>query len=257
MSDAGRNVSALIDLSGRVAIVTGAGHGIGAATARALASAGAAVVLAGRRSQPIEQVARDIVASGGAALSVPCDVSVADEVAALVARAETEHGRVDILVNNAGVIGDGRLDTMTASDWDTILGVNLRGAWLCARAVFQGMLARQAGTIVNIASISGQTGGLSANAPYAASKGGLIALTKATARQMAPWGRANAVAPGQIETSMGARNAAQVAAVASMAPLGRLGTPEEVAACVIFLASPMSSYITGSVLNVNGGLLME
>ena len=245
-----------LNLRGQVALVTGAGQGIGAATARAFAGAGASVVLVGRRPSPLVALARELTASGQFVTQAVCDVADEAQVNRLVDETLTTFGAIDVLVNNAGVIGQGRLDELTLDDWDAVLDVNLRGAMLCSRAALPGMRARQRGVVVNMASISGQTGGLSANAPYAASKGGLIAFTKALARQMAPWGRANAVAPGQIDTSMGTLSDEQTRVVTAQAPLRRLGTPDEVAACVLFLASPAASYVTGHTLDVNGGLLM-
>ena len=167
-------------------------------------------------------------------------------------------GRIDILVNNAGVGHPGQVETTSPAEWDHVLDVNLRGAFLASRAVLPAMRARGTGVVVNVASVSGQTGGVSASAPYAASKGGLIAFTKALARQMAAFGgRANAVAPGQIATRMSNVDPERIRFVLGQTPLGRLGTPEEVAHAVLFLASPAASFITGHTLDVNGGILMD
>jgi NAD(P)-dependent dehydrogenase (short-subunit alcohol dehydrogenase family) len=245
----------LYDLSDRVALITGASRGIGLASARLLAQAGARVFLVARESGALEAATAEVVAEGLDAAATACDVAAPESVDAAVKAALETFGQIDILVNNAGIAASGRLDELSIDDWDEMLKVNLRGAFLCSQAVVPGMRERGRGVVVNMASISGQTGGLSASLHYAASKGGLIAFTKALARQMAPWGRANAIAPGQIATAMGARNPSQVSAVEGLALLRRLGTADEVAAGVLFLASPASSYITGQVLNINGGLL--
>jgi 3-oxoacyl-[acyl-carrier protein] reductase len=245
----------LYDLSGHVALVTGASRGIGLAAARLLGQAGARVFIVARDGGTLEAAASELARQGLEVAATPCDVAQPESVRSAVRSALETYGRIDVLVNNAGIAAGGRLDELGIDEWDELLRVNLRGAFLCAQAVVPGMRERGSGVVVNMASISGQTGGLSASLHYASSKGGLIAFTKALARQMGPWGRANAIAPGQIDTSMGARNASQVSAVEELALLKRLGTAEEVAAGVLFLASPASSYITGQVLNINGGLL--
>lgn len=249
--------SQAFSLSGQVALVTGAGRGIGQATALLLARAGAAVVLIGRSVGPLEQTHDRIQAGGGRALALVADVANEASVVNLVALTDQAFGHIDILVNNAGIVRGGPLSSTDPAEWDAVLSVNLGGAFLCARAVYPLMKARGSGVMVNVASISAQTGGLSANASYAASKGGSISLTKALARQMAPWGRANAVAPGQIATSMGARDPERLRRVAELTPLARLGEPEEVARAILFLSSPASSYVTGHTLNINGGLFMD
>ncbi len=246
-------------LSGQAAIVTGAGSGIGRAIALDLARADARVALVGRRAEPLEETRR-LIADLGAppALSLPADVADEAQVSAMVAAALASLGRIDVLVNNAGVGHPGQIESTPPEEWDRVLDVNLRGAFLVTRAVLPWMRAQRSGVVVNVASISGQTGGVSASAPYAASKGGLIAFTKALARQMAAFGgRANAVAPGQIATTMSNVDPERIRFVLAQTPLGRLGTPEEVAHAVLFLASPAASFVTGHTLNVNGGILME
>lgn len=251
----GDSVSRLFDLTGQVALVTGASQGIGLATARLLGAAGAKLVIVARREEPLHRAAIDLQSEGVEALAIAGDVSDPDQVGRAVEDAHQRLGSVDILVNNAGIAGAGLIDDLEVEDWNSVLNINLRGAFLCSKAVVPIMREQGRGVIVNMASISGQTGGMSASLHYAASKGGLIAFTRALAKQMAPWGRANAIAPGQIATEMGERNAEQVRIVKQVTPLRRLGDPVEVAACALFLASPASSYITGHVLNVNGGLL--
>ncbi len=256
-------VSAMLDgifgLAGQAAIVTGAGSGIGRAIALDLARAGARVALVGRRAEPLEETRR-LIADLGAPLAVALSADVSDEaqVGVMVASALAALGRIDVLVNDAGIGHPGQVEATSPEEWDRVLDVNLRGAFLVTRAVLPAMRAQRSGVVVNVASISGQTGGVSASAPYAASKGGLIAFTKALARQMAAFGgRANAVAPGQIATSMSDVGSERIRFVLAQTPLGRLGTPEEVAHAVLFLASPAASFITGHTMNVNGGILME
>jgi 3-oxoacyl-[acyl-carrier protein] reductase len=244
-------------LDGKVAIIAGGGQGIGRATALAFAEAGAAVVLAQRTPGPLEETRALVEAAGGRALVVPTDVADEAAVEHLVRATVEAFGQVDVLVNNAGVVRQGQLGTTDAAEWDEALGINLRGAFLLTNAVFPLMRERRTGAIVNVASIAGQTGGTLASVNYTASKGGLISLTKATAKQMAPWGRANSVTPGQILTRMGSMTAADLDAVAARTPLGRIGEASEVAHAILFLASPASSFITGHTLNVNGGILMD
>jgi NAD(P)-dependent dehydrogenase (short-subunit alcohol dehydrogenase family) len=244
-------------LDGKVAIITGGGQGIGRATARVFADAGATVVLAQRTLGPLEETRQLVEAVGGRALVVPTDVADEAAVEQLVRASVDAFGQVDVVVNNAGVVRPGQLGTTTAAEWDEALGINLRGAFLLTNAVFPLMRERRSGVIVNVASIAGQTGGTLASVNYTASKGGMISLTKAVARQMAPWGRANAVTPGQILTRMGSMTAADLDAVATRTPLGRIGEASEVAHAILFLASPASSFITGHTLSVNGGTLME
>jgi NAD(P)-dependent dehydrogenase (short-subunit alcohol dehydrogenase family) len=250
-----RPLAELSDLSGRVAFISGASRGIGLASARLLGQAGASVALVARTEADLREAAASLDSEGIMNLAIPCDVSDHDAVRRAVKEPDDRLGPIDILVNNAGIAESGRLEDLSAEAWDHLLEINLRSAFLCSKEIVPRMRERQRGVVVNMASISGQTGGLSASLHYATSKGGLISFTKALARQMAPWGRANAIAPGQIDTSMGARNPEQVRIVEQLALLRRLGRPEEVAAGVLFLASPASSYVTGQVLNINGGIL--
>ena len=243
-----------LDLSGRVAIVTGASRGIGRAVARTLASAGASVV-AGARGENAAAVVKEITEAGGKAIAVALDVTDAASIAEAVASASSVFGRVDILVNNAGITRDTLMLRMKRDDWDAVIATNLTGAFTCTQAVLKGMVKQRYGRIVTISSVVGQSGN-AGQANYAASKAGLIGFSKALAREVASRNiTVNVVAPGLIDTDMtrAITDAAQQDWTASI-PLGRLGTPDDIAAAVCFLASDAASYITGHVLAVNGGM---
>ncbi len=246
----------MTSLEGRVALVTGASRGIGRATALALAAAGATVVAAARGDHAGETAA-EIVSRGGRASAVALDVTEADAVQRVVGETLAAHGRIDILVNNAGITRDQLLIRMKREDWDVVIQTNLTGAFTCTHAVLRSMIKQRAGRIVNITSVVGQSGN-AGQANYAASKAGLIGFTKAIALEVASRNvTVNAVAPGLIDTDMtrGLPGASQ-ADWTSRIPLQRLGSPEDVAAAVAFLASDEASYITGHVLAVNGGMYM-
>ncbi len=241
---------------GAVAIVTGASRGIGRAVARELAATGARV-LAGARDQHADAVAAEITAGGGTAHAVSVDVTDSASVRRMIDTALDRFGRVDILVNNAGIARDQLLVRMKRDEWDAVVATNLTAAFTCAQAALRPMLKQRFGRIINISSVVGQMGN-AGQANYAASKAGLIGMTKSLAREVASRGiTVNVVAPGMIDTEMtravmqGSRET-----WASKIPLGRLGTPEEVAAAVGFLASDKAAYITGQVVGVNGGLYM-
>ena len=243
-----------LDLTGRVAIVTGASRGIGRAVARTLASAGASVV-AGARGDHAAEVAGEITAAGGKAIAVTLDVTDEASIAAAVASAASAFGKVDILVNNAGITRDTLMLRMKRDDWDAVIATNLTGAFTCTQAVLKGMVKQRYGRIVTISSVVGQSGN-AGQANYAASKAGLIGFSKALAREVASRNiTVNVVAPGLIDTDMtrAITDAAHQDWAASI-PLGRLGTPDDIAAAVCFLASDAASYITGHVLAVNGGM---
>ncbi|MBI3929386.1 MAG: 3-oxoacyl-[acyl-carrier-protein] reductase [Armatimonadetes bacterium] len=246
-----------MELKGQVALVTGAGRGIGKTIASELAGRGADVVLASRTESQLEQVAEEIRALGRRALVVRADVSDSDSVGEMVRKALDEFGKIDVLVNNAGVTRDNLLLRMKDADWDEVLQTNLRSAFLCTRAVSRGMLKQRYGRIINITSVIGQVGN-AGQANYAASKAGLIGFTRSVARELASRQiTVNAVAPGYIETEMTARLSEKVKeGILSQIPLGSMGTGEDVAHVVAFLALPRSRYITGQVFNVDGGMVM-
>jgi 3-oxoacyl-[acyl-carrier protein] reductase len=246
-----------IRLDGRVALVTGASQGIGRACALALAEAGAAVALAARNELKLAETADQIRAAGGRAETFKMDLASEDEIKSGIKAAIAKLGKLDILVNNAGITRDQLALRMKRADWDAVINTNLTGAYLCSQQALGSMLRQRWGRIINITSIFGQIG-QAGQANYAASKAGLIGLTMALAREVASRNiTVNAVAPGFIETAMtDALAPEQKQTAVKMIPLGRAGTPQDVAAAVRFLASDEASYITGHVLSVNGGMLM-
>ncbi len=243
-----------IDLTGKVAFVTGSTRGIGLAIARALHGAGAKVAIVGREQARAAAVAA-VLSERSAGFA--CDVADGAQVEAAIAAAESALGPIDILVNNAGLTRDNILLRLTDADWDAVLDANLKGAFHTTRAVIKGMMKRRAGRIVNITSIVGLTGN-KGQANYAASKAGLIGFTKSVAKEYASRGiLVNCVAPGFIETDMTAAlpDAARASLLEDIA-LGRLGRPEDVAGAVLFLASDLAAYVTGQVLVVDGGMVV-
>jgi len=244
-------------LEGRVALVTGASQGIGQACALALAGQGARVALAARNRQKLEEVAGQIAAAGGKAAVFAMDVAEEEQIKSGIKTALAQFGKIDILVNNAGITRDQLVMRMKRADWDAVLNTNLTAAYLSTQQVIGSMLKQRWGRIINITSVFGQMG-QAGQANYASSKAGLIGLTMALAREVASRNiTCNAVAPGFIETSMTAGLSEEFKQNAvKMIPLGRVGTPEDIANAVSFLASEEASYITGHVLNVNGGMLM-
>jgi 3-oxoacyl-[acyl-carrier protein] reductase len=245
-----------IELKGKVAVVTGASRGIGRAAALQLAAAGAHVVADYHKSaEDAESLMKEIAARRGKAELFQADVSDPDQVCALFDRVRERAGRLDILVNNAGIVRDRLVLSTELSDWDRVLAVNLRGAFLCTRHAAQMMMLNHSGTIVNVASTAAIRGGRG-QANYAASKGGLVALTRACAAEFAGKGiRVNAVLPGMIETAMTERVRRRAGQeILGRIPCGRFGEPSDVAAVILFLASSMSGYITGQAIAVDGGM---
>ena len=247
----------MANLPGRIALVTGASQGIGRACALELARAGASVALAARNEAKLAEVVSEIEAAGGKGAAFALDVSSEDSIKAGAKAVLERFGKVEILVNNAGITRDGLMMAMKRADWDDVLATNLTGAFLLTQAVLRPMLKNRWGRIVNITSVVGRTG-QAGQVNYAASKSGLIGLTLSLAREVASRGiTVNAIAPGYIETAMTAVLDEKVrAAMMAEIPLGRAGTDVEIAQSVAFLASDGAAYITGHVLDVNGGMFM-
>lgn len=242
---------------GKVAIVTGASRGIGRGIALALAEAGAVVVCAARDLARLEAVVAEIIAAGGKANAHGVDVSSRESIEALIAGTVAAHGRIDVLVNNAGITRDGLLLRMKPADWDEVITTNLTSVFISTQAVMKPMLKQRAGSIINIGSVVGLTGN-AGQANYAAAKAGLIGFSKSVAREVASRGiRVNVVTPGFIETDMtNAMPEAAKQAMLATVPLGRTGTPADIAGLVVYLASDASAYVTGQTVSVDGGFHM-
>jgi 3-oxoacyl-[acyl-carrier protein] reductase len=242
---------------GKIALVSGASRGIGEAIAKRLAAEGAFVVAAARTAAALEKVVGEIRSAGGKAGALPLDLADPASIEGGVRSALAEHGQIDVLVNNAGVTEDNLLLRLSKEAWDRVLATNLTGVFLLTQAVVKGMLRKRYGRIVNVTSVVGLMGN-AGQANYAASKAGLVGFTKSVARELASRNiTCNAVAPGFVATAMTEKMTdAAREALSGQIPLGRLGTPDDVAAAVAFLASEDASYVTGTVLNVSGGLYM-
>ena len=251
------SMAAEVPLEGRVALVTGSGRGIGRAIALKLARCGASLIVNDLESAGPAQVVEEIRALGGKATAILGDISLPDQASQIIEGSVSAYGRLDILVNNAGITRDGLILRMSDADWDQVLSINLKGAFLCTKAALRHMVRQRWGRIISIASVVGLMGN-AGQANYASAKAGLIALTKTVAREVASRGiTANAIAPGFIDTEMTRRLQDSVRQqIASQIPLGRFGSPEDVANAVAFLASEEAGYITGHVLHVDGGLVM-
>ena len=244
----------MFDMTGKCALVTGASGGIGGAIAKALHGAGATVALSGTRVEPLEALAKEL---GERAHVLPCNLGDPEAVDSLPKQAIEAMGGLDILVNNAGVTRDQLFMRMSDEDWQTVLDVNLTATMRLCRAVVRPMMKARWGRIVNISSVVGTTGN-AGQVNYAASKAGMVGMTKSIAHEVASRGiTANAVAPGFIATAMTDKlSDAQKEAINTQIPAARMGTPEEIAAAVLYLASPEAGYVTGATLHVNGGMAM-
>ncbi len=243
----------MLELNGKVALVTGASRGIGKAIAETLANAGVHVVCVSRSAADVQAVADTLPNASSAA----CDVSSTASFTELVNNIVGEHGRLDILVNNAGITRDGLIMRMKEDDWNMVLDINLKGAFNGIKAVMRSMMKQRSGRIINISSVVGLTGN-AGQANYAASKAGLIGLTKSTAKELSSRGiTVNCIAPGYISTDMTAELSDAVKEdLEKQIPLGRIGSPEDIANAVLFLASDESGYITGQTITVDGGMVM-
>jgi 3-oxoacyl-[acyl-carrier protein] reductase len=244
----------MFDLSGRTALVTGATGGIGGEIARALKAQGAKVAISGTREDKLTALAAEL---GGDMPTLPCDLKNREAVGALIGQAEAALGGLDILVNNAGITRDNLFMRMKDEEWDDVIAVNLTSTFILCRAASRQMLRKRFGRIINIASISGVVGN-PGQGNYAASKAGMVGMTKSLAREVAQRGvTANCIAPGFIETPMThALNEKQVGAIAAAIPAGVFGKPEDISAAVVYLASNEARYVTGETIHVNGGMAM-
>jgi 3-oxoacyl-[acyl-carrier protein] reductase len=250
------------DLTGKVALVTGASSGIGRATAQALAKDGARVAINFHRNISGAEAARaEITNAGGSAIVVQGDVTRSGEVQSLVEGTVAELGPIDILVNNAGSLVERlRILDLTEERWDEVIDLNLKSAFLCCRAVAGSMMERKTGTIINVSSIAGRNGGALGSIHYSTAKGGLITFTKGLAKELAPFGvRVNAISPGVIDTPYHEQfsSAEMMKTYAGMIPMGRVGAPQEVANVICFLASEAASYLAGETIEINGGMFMD
>jgi 3-oxoacyl-[acyl-carrier protein] reductase len=244
----------MFDLTGKNALVTGATGGIGGAIARALHGQGASVAISGTNAEKLEKLATEL---GERVFVLPCDLRDRPAVAELAGTAEKTLGQVDILVNNAGITHDNLFMRMKDEEWDDVIAVNLTSVFVLTRGILRGMMRRRAGRIINIASISGVFGN-PGQGNYAASKAGLVGMTKSLAREVAARGiTANCIAPGFISTPMtDALTEKQVEAIAAAIPAQNFGKPEDIAAATVFFASDESAYVTGETMHVNGGMIM-
>ena len=246
------------NLNNKIAIVTGASQGIGKIIAFELAKSGAHVACISRNKKAIESIVDEITINGGQASSFPCDISDSDTLSEIITEIIKENSRIDILVNNAGITKDSLLMRMSIEQWDDVINTNLKGAFHCTKAVVRYMMKNKFGRIINITSIVGLTGN-AGQANYAASKAGLIGMTKSIAKEVASRGiTANCIAPGWIETSMTDKLSGEVKnEFLSHIPVGRIGSPYDIANAVIFLASDEAGYITGQTITVDGGRIIN
>jgi len=246
-------------LKDRVVIVTGGARGIGRAIALSFVREGAKVALVDVDKEKLEVLKNEIGKGKGKVIAIPCDITKSGNVKEMMDQVHKKFGRIDILVNNAGIIRRGTIETVTEEDWDRVIEVNLKGTFNCCKAVAGIMKERGYGKIINVSSIAGKMGDITSAPGYGPSKAGVDALTKTLARQLAPYGiNVNGVAPHAIETEMSAQwSEERRKEIIASIPLGRLGKPDDVANAVLFLASDEASFITGEILDVNGGALMD
>jgi 3-oxoacyl-[acyl-carrier protein] reductase len=252
-------MEATMRCEGKVAIVTGGGSGIGRAIAMALAKAGAKVAVWDVNENEAARVASEIEKSGNLAIAIKVDVSVKSEVKTATEQVFNSWGRIDILVNNAGICQVAPIEEITETDWDRILSVNLKGTFLCSQAVMGVMKRQRSGNIINLGSVSGKLGGITVGSHYSASKAAVMCFTKSLARELASFGiNVNAIAPGVVETEMTQEiTGGDWDHYLSTIPMGRVGTVDEVAKVAVFLASDEASYLTGEIIDVNGGQFMD
>ncbi len=247
------------NLNNKISIVTGSARGLGRSIALDLAGRGADIVVCDVNLEGTEAVAAEVRSLGRRALSLKVDVSKATDLGRMVDRVTKDFGRIDILVNNAGICQVATIEELSEEDWDRVMAVNLKGVFLCSKAVMGVMKRQRSGRIVNMGSVAGKLGGISTAANYSVSKAGVICFTKALAREMAPYGvTVNAVAPGVITTDMTLGiTKGDFSNYLRNIPLGTIGSPEDIAYAVAFLASDEARYITGEILDVNGGQVMD
>ena len=255
-------MSSSFDLNGKVALVTGSSSGIGRATAEALAANGARVAINFHRNEAGASAAQaQITAADGRAIVIQADVTQASDVQSLVEQTVAEFGPIDILVNNAGsLIERLKILELTEERWDEVIDLNLKSAFLCCKSVAGSMMERKAGAIINVSSIAGRNGGALGSIHYSTAKGGLITFTKGLAKELGPFGvRVNAVSPGVIDTPYHEQFSSpeMMKTYAGMIPLGRVGTPPEVARVICFLASDAASYLAGETIEINRGMFMD
>jgi len=246
-------------LKDRVAIVTGGARGIGRAIATSFLKEGAKVAIIDSDKERLETVKKEMGNESKEVMVIPCDITKSSNVKEMMDQVHKRFGRIDILVNNAGIIRRGTIETVTEEDWDRVIEVNLKGTFNCCKAVAGIMKQQGYGKIINVSSIAGKMGDITSAPGYGPSKAGIDALTKTLARQLAQYGiNVNSVAPHAIETEMSAQwSEERRKEIIASIPLGRLGKPEDVANAVLFLASDEASFITGEILDVNGGALMD
>jgi 3-oxoacyl-[acyl-carrier protein] reductase len=248
----------VIDLQDSIAIITGASRGIGRGVARVFHRAGARLALVARTPAPLQTLADELNGTGGSgdAIVIQADVALRDDVTRVVNRTVDAFGQVDILVNNAGLLSPGRYTDIDPDEWSRLIDANLTGAYLLCREVAPLMEKQKSGCIINVSSISAQTGGVSGGVHYAASKAGLLGMTKTLARDLAPAGiTVNAITPGVIDTNPDGMPEETRKTIEDLVPLGRVGEPEDIAYAALYLASPMGAYVTGATIDVNGGIL--